>query len=423
MEPTDDQRTRLSVVAFGPLDSGKSTTLGHLMYLVGAVSQREMDKIEHNFAWIFDKRQDARERGITIDVSIGSQTLYTSQRAFTVVDTPGHLSFFKNTVTGMALADCGLLVIPPGSLVQSEELAVVRDQLITASTFGIKQVIVAVNKMNSVGYSNESFDQVKTEVAELMKTTGYSPEMVTFIPISAWNDDNLIQKSPRMAWYDGPTLLDALDNLTPPHRPTEKPLRVTLQDAYKVSGVGTVAVGRVETGILKRGMNVAFSPTGASSNVLSIEMNNQAVAEAGPGDHIGFCLPGVSTKELKRGFVASDVHKDPVQKAIEFTAQLVFLHLDGKLGVGANLVVHCHTTRVACRVKTIIAHVDRQTGAVVDGDTEYMTKGDSWVVVLEPTQPMTVEAFREYPSLGRLVLREQNRVIGVGVVKSVQKAP
>lgn len=247
-------------------------------------------------------------------------------------------------VAGTSQADVAVLVVASG---QGEFEAGIakegqtREHALLAFTLGVKQMVVAVNKMDdkSVNWSQERYEEIKKEVSGYLKKVGYNPDKVHFVPISGWHGDNMIEKSTNMPWYKGPTLLEALNEAQPPKRPSDKPLRLPLQDVYKIGGIGTVPVGRVETGVLKPGMVVTFAPVGLTTEVKSVEMHHETLPEANPGDNVGFNVKSVSVKELKRGFVAGDSKNDPPMGCADFLAQ-----------VRPFLLVACYSSCVAVRL-------------------------------------------------------------------------
>jgi elongation factor 1-alpha len=245
---------------------------------------------------------------------------------------------------------------------------------------------------------------------------------IPFIPISGWSGDNMIDRSDNMPWYKGPYLLEALDNVQPPKRPMDKPLRLPLQDVYKIGGIGTVPVGRVETGVIKPGMTVVFAPSGLTTEVKSVEMHHESLPEAVPGDNVGFNVKNVSVKDLKRGYVASDSKNDPAKGAASFHAQVMIMNHPGQITSGYAPVLDCHTAHVACKFAKITEKMDRRTGKVMEENPKFVKNGDACMVDLEPTKPLCVEAFAEYPPLGRFAVRDMRQTVAVGVIKSVDKS-
>uniref|UniRef100_M4BSJ0 Elongation factor 1-alpha n=4 Tax=Peronosporaceae TaxID=4777 RepID=M4BSJ0_HYAAE len=428
------EKVHISLVVIGHVDAGKSTTTGHLIYKCGGIDKRTIEKFEKEaaelgktsfkYAWVLDNLKAERERGITIDIALWK--FESPKFFFTVIDAPGHRDFIKNMITGTSQADCAILVVASG--VGEFEAGIskegqTREHALLAFTLGVKQMVVAINKMDdsSVMYGQARYEEIKSEVTTYLKKVGYKPAKIPFVPISGWEGDNMIERSPNMAWYKGPYLLEALDNLNPPKRPSDKPLRLPLQDVYKIGGIGTVPVGRVETGVIKPGMVATFGPVGLSTEVKSVEMHHESLPEALPGDNVGFNVKNVSVKELRRGFVASDSKNDPAKGTQDFTAQVIVLNHPGQIGNGYSPVLDCHTAHVACKFKEITEKMDRRSGKVLETAPKFVKSGDACMVILEPSKPMTVESFAEYPPLGRFAVRDMRQTVAVGVIKSVNK--
>jgi len=327
-------------------------------------------------------------------------------------------------ITGTSQADIALLVIdsaPGGFEAGWSNEGQTKEHALLAFTLGVKQMIVALNKMDSCNYEEARYNDIKEEVSNYLKKVGYKPAKINFVPISGWVGDNMIERSTNMNWYKGPFLLEALDQVTPPKRPTDKPLRLPLQDVYKIGGIGTVPVGRVETGILKPGMTVNFGPAGLVTEVKSVEMHHEALLEAVPGDNVGFNCKNVSVKDLKRGFVASNNAEDPAKGCDTFSAQVIIMSHPGQIQNGYTPVLDCHTCHIATKFKNIDEKQDRRTGKAMEANPKFVKTGDACIVTLEPTKPMVVETFNEYPPLGRFAVRDMRQTVAVGVVQSVIK--
>jgi len=428
------EKTHVNLVVIGHVDSGKSTTTGHLIYKCGGIDKRTIEKFEKEaadigkssfkYAWVLDKLKAERERGITIDIALWK--FETPKYYFTIIDAPGHRDFIKNMITGTSQADCALLVIPAAqgefeAAISKEGQA--REHALLAYTLGVRQMIVVVNKMDdgTVKYSQARYNEIKTELSSYLKKIGYDPKVVPFIPISGWHGDNMLERGDNLKWFDGPTLIGALDNLTPPKRPIDKPLRLPLQDVYKIGGIGTVPVGRVETGILKPGDSVTFAPSNITTEVKSIEMHHEALAQATPGDNVGFNVKNVAVKDLRRGYVCSNSKNDPARECSSFTAQVIIINHPGQISNGYAPVLDCHTAHIACKFHEITSKMDRRTGKVLEENPKFIKSGDSAIVTLVPQKPMCVETFTEYPPLGRFAVRDMRQTVAVGVIKSVTK--
>jgi len=427
-------KVHVSLVVIGHVDAGKSTATGHLIYKCGGIDKRtiekfekeaaEMGKASFKYAWVLDKLKAERERGITIDIALWK--FESPKSVFTIIDAPGHRDFIKNMITGTSQADAAVLIIASG---QGEFEAGIskdgqtREHALLAFTLGVKQMIVATNKMDdkSVNYSEARYQEIKKEVGSYLKKVGYNLEKVQFIPISGWNGDNMIEKSSNMPWYKGPTLLEALDQLDPPTRPVEKPLRLPLQDVYKIGGIGTVPVGRVETGIMKPGEVVTFAPANVTTEVKSIEMHHESLPEATPGDNVGFNVKNISVKDIRRGFVCGSAKTDPPKEAESFTAQVIVLNHPGQISNGYAPVLDCHTSHIACKFSEMLSKIDRRSGKELEKEPKAIKSGDAAIVKMIPQKPLSVEVFTEYPPLGRFAVRDMRQTVAVGVIKAVQK--
>jgi len=405
-----------------------------LIYKCGGIDKRtiekfekeaaEMGKASFKYAWVLDKLKAERERGITIDIALWK--FETKKYYFTIIDAPGHRDFIKNMITGTSQADCAILMIASG---QGEFEAgyakngQTREHALLAFTLGVKQMIVCCNKMDdkSVNYDEKRYNEIKEEVSKFLKTVGYNPENIPFVPISGWNGDNMMERSPNMPWYKGPILLEALDAIVPPKRPSDRPLRLPLQDVYKIGGIGTVPVGRVETGLLKPGMVVTFAPVGVTTEVKSVEMHHETLDEAGPGDNVGFNVKNVSVKDVHRGNVAGDSKNDPPKGCVSFEAQVIVLNHPNQIAAGYTPVLDCHTAHIACKFSELLTKLNKRTGQKVEDSPKAIKTGDAAMVKMEPTKDMCVENFAEYPPLGRFAVRDMRQTVAVGVIKGVEK--
>merc|ERR1739844_141065 len=440
------EKIHISIVVVGHVDSGKSTTTGHLIYKCGGIDKRTIEKFEKEssemgkgsfkYAWVLDKLKAERERGITIDIALWK--FETSKFFVTIIDAPGHRDFIKNMITGTSQADCAVLIVAAGTGEFEAGISKngqTREHVLLCFTLGVKQIIVAVNKMDSTEpkFSEERFKEITKEIGAYVKKVGYNPTTVPILPISGFNGDNMLERSTNMTWwkkqkierktgnYEYETLLEALDNIDPPTRPVNKPLRLPLQDVYKIGGIGTVPVGRVETGQIKPGMLVNFAPTGPTTEVKSVEMHHEALTEANPGDNVGFNVKNVSVKDLKRGFVTSDSKNDPAKEAADFQAQVIVLNHPGQIQAGYSPVLDCHTAHIACKFSELMTKIDRRTGKEIEASPKFVKSGDSCIVKMVPSKPMCVEAFQQYSALGRFAVRDMKQTVAVGVIKSVNK--
>jgi len=355
----------------------------------------------------------------------------------TVIDAPGHRDFIKNMITGTSQADVAILIVAAGTGEFEAGISKngqTREHALLAYTLGVKQLIVGVNKMDTTEppFSQSRFEEIQKEVSAYVKKIGYNPATVPFVPISGWNGDNMLEPSANMPWFkgwqlerkgtkvEGKTLLAALDGMEPPSRPVDKALRLPLQDVYKIGGIGTVPVGRVETGVIKPGMVVTFAPVMLTTEVKSVEMHHEALTEAVPGDNVGFNVKNVSVKELRRGYVAGDSKDNPPKATEEFTAQVIVLNHPGQISNGYTPVLDCHTAHIACKFREIKEKIDRRSGKKIEDNPKAIKSGDAAIVDLVPSKPMCVETFTDFPPLGRFAVRDMRQTVAVGVIKGVK---
>merc|ERR1712044_119648 len=445
-EAMGKEKGHINIVVIGHVDSGKSTTTGHLIYKCGGIDKRTIEKFEKEaqemgkgsfkYAWVLDKLKAERERGITIDIALWK--FETNKYYVTIIDAPGHRDSIKNMITGTSQADCAVLIVAAG--VGEFEAGIskngqTREHALLAFTLGVKQLIIGVNKMDSTEppYSQKRFEEISGEVSNYVKKVGYNPKAVAFVPISGWHGDNMIEPSTNMSWYkgwskevkegkfSGKTMFEALDAIIPPTRPDDKPLRLPLQDVYKIGGIGTVPVGRVETGKIKPGMVVTFAPSNVTTEVKSVEMHHTAMDEALPGDNVGFNVKNVSVKEIRRGNVCGDSKNNPPMEAGDFKAQVIILNHPGEIHAGYAPVVDCHTAHIARRFAELIEKIDRRSGKKLEDNPKMVKSGDAAIVNMIPSKPMCVEAFSDYPPLGRFAVRDMRSTVAVGVIKAVTK--
>ena len=420
------EKPHLNLVIIGHVDHGKSTMTGHLLYVCGTISDREIEKFEKEaeligrgsfkFAWVLDKLKEERERGVTIDLAF--YKFETKKYYFTIIDAPGHRDFVKNMITGTSQADAAILVISAGTGEFEAGISTTgqtREHALLAKTLGVNQLLVAVNKMDLANYKEERFNEIRDEMARNLKLFGFDMNKVTFAPASGMIGDNLSEKSDKMPWYKGPTLLEALDTLEVPDKPIDKPLRLPVQDVYTITGIGTVPVGRVETGVLKPKDEVIFQPTGKKAAVMSIEMHHENIAQAIPGDNVGFSCKGLSKKDARRGDVVGHASNPPTI-AKDLTATVQVIRHPSVIAVGYTPVVHCGTAQVAVRFAELKSKVAK--GEKSD-KPDFLKNGDAAEVLLIPTRDMVIEPYTEFPALGRFAVRDMGQTVAVGIVKKV----
>jgi elongation factor 1-alpha len=394
------------------------------MYDAGAVPPHIIEKYREEakqkgkesfaFAWVMDSLKEERERGITIDIA--HKRFDTDKFYFTVVDCPGHRDFVKNMITGASQADAAVLVVaaPDGVMAQTKE------HIFLSRTLGINQLIVAINKMDAVDYSETRFKEVVEQVSGILKMIGFKPAEIPFVPTSAFYGDNVVKLSDKTPWYKGMSMMQALDNLKQPEKPSTLPLRIPVEDAYTISGIGTVPVGRVETGTMKKGDKVVFMPGGATGEVKSIEMHHEEIPQAVPGDNIGWNVRGIGKTDVRRGDVCG--HTDnPPKVADEFVGQIVVLQHPSAITAGYTPVFHAHTSQIACQLIALNRKLDPKTGQTKEENPAFIKAGDAAIVTIKPTKPMVIEPVKEIPQLGRFAIRDMGMTIAAGMCMSVKQ--
>jgi elongation factor 1-alpha len=422
----DKKKPHLNIVFVGHVDHGKSTTVGRLLLDTGHIEQHEIDKFEEEakergkagfgFAYVMDGLKEERERGITIDVA--HKEFYTPNYYFTVIDAPGHRDFVKNMITGTSQADAAVLNVAANDGVNAQT----KEHAFLARVLGVQQLIVNVNKMDisGVDWSQDKYNSVVTEVTNLLKMAGFKTDEIPFIPCSAFEGDNIYNKSDKSPWYNGPTLFEAIDAINMPPKPTDMPLRLPIQDVYKISGIGTVPVGKIETGVLHSGKTVVFNPSQQSAEVKSIEMHHTMVEKAEPGDNVGFNVRGLSADDIRRGDVAGYTDTPPmfVRHDETFIGQIQLMDIPKAIGVNYTPVFHAHTSQVAVRFVELL---EKTTKGVKEANPAFLKTGDACLVRFGPTKPMAIEQMDAFPQLSRFAIRDMGKTVAAGVCMKVEK--
>jgi len=420
----DKSKPHLNIVFVGHVDHGKSTTVGRLLLDSGHIEQHvidgneklaaELGKAGFGFAYVMDGLKEERERGITIDVA--HKEFFTPNYYFTVIDAPGHRDFVKNMITGTSQADAAVLCVAADDGVNAQT----KEHAFLARVLGVQQLIVNVNKMDisGVNYSQEKYDSVVTEVTGLLKMAGFNTDEVPFIPCAALAGDNVFNKSENMPWYNGMTLFEAIDKIQMPPKPTDRPLRLPIQDVYKISGIGTVPVGKIETGVLNVGKTVVFNPSQQSAEVKSIEMHHTNVDRAEPGDNVGFNVRGLAATDIRRGDVAGYTDTPPmfVRHDETFVGQIQLMDIPKAIGSGYTPVFHAHTSQVAVRFVDLL-----ENSKTKEANPPFLKTGDAALVRFMPTKPMAIEQMDAFPELARFAIRDMGKTVAAGVCMKVEK--
>jgi len=423
-------KPHLNIVIIGHVDHGKSTLVGRILLETGQFPQHMLDKYKEEakakgkesfaLAWIFDNLKEERERGVTIDVA--HKRFNTDKYYITIIDAPGHRDFVKNMITGTSQADAAVLVVaaPDGVMAQTKE------HMFLARTLGVKQMIIAINKIDDTkpAYDKSRYDAVQADVNKLAKSVGYKDDQIQFVPVSAFVGDNIKEKG-KVDWWSGDTILKAIDKFNVPEKPTNLPLRWPIQDVYTIKGVGTVPVGKIETGVMKPGQQLIFKPSMKPGGVIgeckTIEMHHEQLSQAIPGDNVGVNLRGIAKNEIRRGDVAGPTN-DPPTVAKSFTAQIMVLNHPSVITKGYTPVFHCYTAQVACRFEEILKKLDPRTGQVKEENPDFIKTGDAAIVKIIPTRPMVIESSKKIPQLGRFAIRDMGQTVAAGICLEVDEA-
>jgi elongation factor 1-alpha len=422
------EKPNMNVVFVGHVDAGKSTTVGRLLFDTGIVSEQEMKKLRDEadkhgksgfeFAYVMDKIKEERERGVTIDLAY--RKILTNKFQITIIDAPGHRDFVKNMITGASQADAAFLVVAGTAGVEPQTT----EHLWLLRTMGVKNVAVLINKMDAVGYDQSKFNKIKEDVSNLLKTVGYKPDKVSFIAGSGQKGDNIAKKSSNMPWYNGPTVIEQFDLFPQPELPTNLPMRMPVQDAYEITGIGTVPVGKIETGILKTGQKVIVLPgrtgKGITGEVKTIEMHHESLPEALAGDNVGVNIRGVGKKDIARGDVICAVDK-PIPVVEEFIANLAVINHPTVLAKGYTPVFHVHTAQVPCQFIELIEQIDPRTGQVIKKNPDFLKNGDVAKVRIKPQGNLCLETQKDNPFMSGFAVRDAGATVAAGICIEITK--
>ena len=422
----DRKKPHRNIVFIGHVDHGKSTTVGRLLLDSGHIEEHVIEKNEKlaaesgkagfGLAYVMDGLKEERERGITIDVA--HKEFFTPTYYWTIIDAPGHRDFVKNMITGASQADTAVLLCAANDGVNAQT----KEHAFLAKVLGVKGLIVHVNKMDisGVDWTEEKYNAACKEVSQLLRMAGFKPDDVPMIPASSLKGDNVFKKSENTPWYNGPTLFEAIDATPMPDKPSSKPLRLPIQDVYKISGIGTVPVGKIETGTLNVGKNVVFNPSMKSGEVKSIEMHHTMVDKAEPGDNVGFNVRGLAADEIRRGDVAGYTDSEPtfVRHDETFVGQIQLMDIPKAVYVGYTPVFHAHTAQVAVKFMDLLEKTNKSGK---EANPSFLKTGDACLIRFQPTKPMSIEQLDTFPELARFAIRDMGKTVAAGVCIKIEK--
>ena len=418
----------MNVVFVGHVDAGKSTIVGRLLFDSGLVSEQEMKKLKEEadkhgkagfeFAYVMDKIKEERERGVTIDLAY--RKIMTQKWQITIIDAPGHRDFVKNMITGASQADSAFLVIDAVNGVQPQTI----EHLWLLRTMGVQNIAVAINKMDSANYDEKKFNKVKEDVSKLLTQVGVKLDKTTFVACSGLKGDNIAKKSEKTDWYKGPTILEQFDLFPAPELPTHLPMRMPVQDVYEITGIGTVPVGKIETGIMKTGMKIKVLPgrtgDGVDGEIKTIEAHHETLPEAQAGDNVGINIRGIGKKDIARGDVICDAAK-PIPIVQEFIAQIAVINHPTVLAKGYTPVFHIHTAQVPCKFSELIEQIDPKTGQIIKQNPDFLKNGDVAKVRIVPQGNVALETQKENPYMSRFAVRDAGATVAAGMCIQIVK--
>ena len=422
------EKPNMNVIFVGHVDAGKSTIVGRMLFDTGAVSEQEMTKLRQEaekhgkigfeFAYVMDKIKEERERGVTIDLAY--RKILTQKYQITIIDAPGHRDFVKNMITGASQADSAFLVIAAPAGVQPQTT----EHLWLLRTMGVRNVAVAINKMDAVDYKEDRFNKVKEEVGKLLQGVGINLETTPFIACAGLKGDNVAKKSDKMPWYKGPTILEQFDQFPQPKLPTDLPMRMPVQDVYEITGIGTVPVGKIETGTMKVGQKVIVLPgrtgKGVEGEIKTIEMHHETLPEALAGDNVGINIRGVGKKDIARGDVICEAAR-PSKVVEEFIATVTVINHPTVLAKGYTPVFHVHTAQVPCQFVELIEQIDPRTGEVIKKSPDFLKNGDSAKVRIKPRGNLCLETQKENAYMSRFAVRDAGSTVAAGICTEIVK--
>jgi elongation factor 1-alpha len=424
----DKNKPHRNIVFVGHVDHGKSTTVGRLLLDSGHIEEHVIEKNEKlaaeagkagfGLAYVMDGLKEERERGITIDVA--HKEFFTPKYYWTVIDAPGHRDFVKNMITGASQADTAVLLCAANDGVNAQT----KEHAFLAKVLGVKELIVHVNKMDisGVDWSEDKYKEAVSQVTALLKMAGFGSQIdnIPMIPASSLKGDNVFEKSANTPWYNGPTLFEAIDAAAMPNKPVDKPLRLPIQDVYKISGIGTVPVGKIETGTLLPGKNIVFNPSQKSAEIKSIQMHHTEVPKAEPGDNVGFNCRGLSVDDIRRGDVAGYSDSEPtfVRHDETFVGQIQLMDIPKAVSVGYTPVFHAHTAQVAIKFQELLEKTNK---AGKEANPSFLKNGDACLIRFQPMKPFAIEQMDTFPELSRFAIRDMGKTVAAGVCLKIEK--
>uniref|UniRef100_A0A673CRI0 HBS1-like protein n=1 Tax=Sphaeramia orbicularis TaxID=375764 RepID=A0A673CRI0_9TELE len=429
LEKRQGGKPLLNLVVIGHVDAGKSTLMGHLLYLLGNVNKRTMHKYEQEskkagkasfaFAWVLDETGEERDRGVTMDV--GMTKFETNSKVVTLMDAPGHKDFIPNMITGAAQADVAVLVVDAsrGEFEAGFEAGgQTREHALLVRSLGVTQLAVAVNKMDQVNWQQERFQEITSKLGHFLKQAGFKESDVFHIPTSGLSGENLVTRSSvsqLTSWYSGPSLLEQIDAFKAPQRSVDKPFRLCVSDVFKDQGSGFCVTGKIEAGYIQTGDRILAMPPNETCTVKGITLHDEPLEWAAAGDHVSLTVTGMDIIKINVGCVFCDP-KEPIRTCTRFRARILLFNIELPITQGFPVLLHYQTVSEPATIKKLVSVLHKSSGEVLKKKPKCLSKGMNAIVEIQTQRPVSLELYKDYKELGRFMLRYVGSTIAAGVV-------
>ncbi|XP_031726175.1 HBS1-like protein isoform X1 [Anarrhichthys ocellatus] len=434
LEKRQGGKPLLNLVVIGHVDAGKSTLMGHLLYLLGNVNKRTMHKYEQEskkagkasfaYAWVLDETGEERDRGVTMDV--GMTKFETNSKVVTLMDAPGHKDFIPNMITGAAQADVAVLVVDAsrGEFEAGFEAGgQTREHALLVRSLGVTQLAVAVNKMDQVNWQQERFREIISKLGHFLKQAGFKESDVFYIPTSGLSGENLVTRSSvsqLTSWYSGPSLLEQIDAFKAPQRSVDKPFRLCVSDVFKDQGSGFCVTGKIEAGYIQTGERILAMPPNETCTVKGITLHDEALDWAAAGDHVSLTVTGMDIIKINVGCVFCDP-KEPIRACTRFRARILLFNIEVPITQGFPVLLHYQTVSEPATIRKLVSVLHKSSGEVLKKKPKCLSKGMNAIVEIQTQRPVSLELYKDYKELGRFMLRYVGSTIAAGVVTEIKK--
>ncbi|XP_053743888.1 HBS1-like protein isoform X1 [Synchiropus splendidus] len=434
LEKRQGGKPLLNLVVIGHVDAGKSTLMGHLLYLLGNVNKRTMHKYEQEskkagkasfaYAWVLDETGEERDRGVTMDV--GMTKFETNSKVVTLMDAPGHKDFIPNMITGAAQADVAVLVVDAsrGEFEAGfESGGQTREHALLVRSLGVTQLAVAVNKMDQVNWQQDRFQDITSKLGHFLKQAGFKESDVYFIPTSGLSGENLTTRSSvsqLTSWFSGPSLLEQIDAFKAPPRSVEKPFRLCVSDVFKDQGSGFCVTGKIEAGYIQTGDKILAMPPNETCTVKGITLHDSPMDWAAAGDHVSLTVTGMDIIKINVGCVFCDP-KEPIRACTRFRARVLLFNIEVPITQGFPVLLHYQTVSEPATIRKLVSVLHKSSGEVLKKKPKCLGKGMNAIVEIQTQRPVSLELYKDYKELGRFMLRYVGSTIAAGVVTEIKE--